>query len=107
EPGRAVAESDGAARYAGSHPMAGSERSGPLAASGQLFEGRAWAVTPGSGSGRRAVEVVHELARLAGDAAIEMDAAEPDQEVVLVSHLTHLLAVMAESQLHHVPYENL
>src|SRR5690625_3023536 len=103
EPGRAVAESDGAARYAGSHPMAGSERSGPLAASGQLFEGRAWAVTPGSGSGRRAVEVVHELARLAGAAAIEMDAAEHDQAVALVSHLPHLLSVLAASQLHDAP----
>ena len=34
------------ARYVGSHPMAGSERSGPLAASAALFDGRPWAVTP-------------------------------------------------------------
>ena len=33
-------------RYVGSHPMAGSERSGPLAASAALFDGRPWAVTP-------------------------------------------------------------
>ena len=34
------------ARYVGGHPMAGSERSGPLAASAALFDGRPWAVTP-------------------------------------------------------------
>ena len=36
----------GLARYVGGHPMAGSERSGPLAASAALFDGRPWAVTP-------------------------------------------------------------
>ena len=36
----------GVERYVGSHPMAGSERSGPLAASASLFDGRPWAVTP-------------------------------------------------------------
>ena len=44
-------------RYVGSHPMAGSERSGPLAASAALFDGRPWAITPhahvlGPGGGR-------------------------------------------------------
>src|SRR5699024_4157532 len=48
-------------------------------------------------------EVVHELARVAGAAAIEMDAAEHDQAVALVSHLPHLLAVLAASQLHDAP----
>ena len=32
--------------YVGSHPMAGSERSGPLAATAALFDGRPWAITP-------------------------------------------------------------
>ena len=36
----------GCERYVGGHPMAGSERSGPLAASAALFDGRPWAVTP-------------------------------------------------------------
>ena len=54
EPARVVAlEEPGAAdRYVGGHPMAGSERSGPLAATAALFDGRPWAVTPGE-SGRR------------------------------------------------------
>ena len=31
-------------RYVGGHPMAGSERSGPMASAPDLFEGRTWAV---------------------------------------------------------------
>lgn len=32
--------------YIGTHPMSGREKSGPLAASGDLFEGRPWVLTP-------------------------------------------------------------
>ena len=56
----------GAERYVGSHPMAGSERSGPLAASAALFDGRPWAVTPHRGSDPGAVAVVDALVALCG-----------------------------------------
>src|SRR6476469_3826964 len=46
------------ARYVGSHPMAGSERSGPLAASASLFDGRPWAVTPHAEASPEAVRCV-------------------------------------------------
>ena len=36
----------GADRYVGSHPMAGRERSGALAADADLFIGRPWVITP-------------------------------------------------------------
>src|SRR6476469_2481897 len=48
-------------RYVGSHPMAGSERSGPFAASAALFDGRPWAVTPHDGASPEAVAQVTEL----------------------------------------------
>ena len=54
------------AGYVGSHPMAGSERSGPLAATAALFEGRPWAVTPHVHSDPDAIHLVEELARLCG-----------------------------------------
>ena len=46
----------GADRYVGSHPMAGRERSGALAADADLFIGRPWVITPigaGESGGRR------------------------------------------------------
>ena len=60
------ADEDLLARYVGSHPMAGSERSGPLAASAALFDGRPWAITPHVHSAPDAVDLVEALARLCG-----------------------------------------
>ena len=62
----AVADVPGVERYVGGHPMAGSERSGPLAASAALFDGRPWAVTPHETSDQEAVELVEALVRLCG-----------------------------------------
>ena len=63
-PAAAVAEAaspEAAERYVGGHPMAGSERSGPLAASAALFDGRPWAVTPHATSDPDAVALVEAL----------------------------------------------
>lgn len=103
----AVTGLPGADRYVGSHPMAGSERSGPLAASAQLFEGRPWAVTPAASAQQEAIDAIYELARLAGAAAVRMAASEHDEAVALVSHLPHLLSVLAASQLHSAPESHL
>src|SRR6478672_2609203 len=54
---RAAGTSD-LGRYVGSHPMAGSERSGPLAGSASLFDGRPWAVTPHAEAAPGAVTTV-------------------------------------------------
>ena len=92
-----------AERYVGSHPMAGSERSGPMAASGRLFEGRAWAVTAHETSSSAAVGLVHELARHVGATVVDMDAGTHDEAVALVSHLPHLMSVLAAAQLGGAP----
>lgn len=105
--GRRIAPHPGASRYVGSHPMAGSERSGPMAASGRLFEGRAWAITADENSDPRAVATVRELATLAGAVAVDMDAGTHDEAVALVSHLPHLLSVLAAAQLNGAPTEHL
>src|ERR1700741_3500138 len=54
------------ARYVGSHPMAGSERSGPLAASASLFDGRPWAITPHPTSSDQAGDTIELLAVACG-----------------------------------------
>jgi prephenate dehydrogenase len=87
------------ARYVGSHPMAGSERSGPLAASAALFDGRPWAVTPHVHAAAAAIALVEALVRMCGATAVRLSPVEHDLAVARTSHLPHLLAVLAASQL--------
>lgn len=94
-------------RYVGSHPMAGSERSGPWAASADLFDGRAWAVTPHECSDARAVEVVRRLATDCGASVVEMSPVEHDAAVARVSHLPHLMSVLAAGALVDAPPQHL
>jgi prephenate dehydrogenase len=94
-------------RYVGSHPMAGSERSGPSAASANLFEGRAWAVTPHDTARRDAVEAVRALAVTCGASPVELSPEDHDAAVAQVSHLPHLLAVLAAARLVDAPYRHL
>jgi prephenate dehydrogenase len=79
--------------------MAGSERSGPLAASGALFDGRPWAVTPHVHAHPGAVRLVEELVELCGATTVRLTPVEHDLAVARTSHLPHLLAVLAASQL--------
>ena len=109
EPARVVALEEPAAadRYVGGHPMAGSEHSGPLAATAALFDGRPWAVTPGESATARAVALVEELARICGAVPVTMSPEEHDQAVARTSHLPHLLAVLVAGQLTEAPAEHL
>lgn len=97
----------GASRYVGSHPMAGSERSGPLAASAALFDGRPWAVTPDAGADADAVVLVEELAVVCGAVPVRLSPAEHDRAVARTSHLPHLLAVLVAGQLAEAPESHL
>ena len=94
-------------RYVGSHPMAGSERSGPLAASAALFDGRPWAVAPHDISAAGAVEVVTDLALACGATPFRFTPEEHDEAVARTSHLPHLLAVIAAGRLATAPREHL
>jgi prephenate dehydrogenase len=94
-------------RYVGSHPMAGSERSGPLAASAALFDGRPWAVTPHVHADPAAVGLVEELVRLCRATPVRLSPVEHDVAVARTSHLPHLLAVLAAGQLTNAVPEHL
>lgn len=85
-------------RYVGSHPMAGSERSGPLAASAKLFEGRPWAVCPDVHS-LQSVGPVESLVRACGAEVVRLSPKEHDHAVARTSHLPQLLSVLAAGQL--------
>ncbi len=103
----ATVDADRLGRYVGGHPMAGSELSGPWAATAELFQGRAWAVTPHPGSRPDAVDVVTGVARATGASVVTMTPAEHDVAVARVSHLPHLLSVLAAAQLGTAPAEHL
>lgn len=87
------------ARYVGSHPMAGRERSGAGHARGDLFEGRVWVVVPTEQSRPDAVEAVRRLAQDAGSAVVVMDARAHDEAVAAISHLPQVAASLVAAQL--------
>jgi prephenate dehydrogenase len=95
------------ARYVGSHPMAGSERSGPLAASAALFDGRPWAITPHDAADPDAVGLVESLVLECGASPRLMAPDEHDRAVARISHLPHLAAVLVAGRLAAAPEEHL
>lgn len=103
----ALSAAPGLERYVGSHPMAGSERSGPLAATAALFDGRPWAITPHASSTAYAVGLVEALVALCGGVPVRMSPAEHDLAVARTSHLPHLLASLAASALTGAPVDHL
>lgn len=95
------------ARYVGSHPMAGSERSGPFAAAADLFDGRTWAVTPHARSSPHAVAVVEALVETCGALAVRLAPDEHDLAVARTSHLPHLMAALTAGLLSGAPQAHL
>ncbi len=89
--------------FVGGHPLAGSERSGPTAARGDLFEGRPWVLTPSEDSGSGAVAAVTELVRLCNANAVVMDPDAHDRAVALVSHAPQVLASLVGARLVDAP----
>ena len=61
-------------RYCGSHPMAGSQHTGPLTARADLFTDRTWIITPHDTSSAQAVLAVQHMARACGARLVTMAA---------------------------------
>jgi prephenate dehydrogenase len=79
-------------QFVGSHPMAGSERTGIEAASARLFEGAVCMITPDEDSDAAAVAEISEFWRALGCVVRMLPPDVHDEIVALVSHLPHLLA---------------
>jgi prephenate dehydrogenase len=94
-------------RYVGSHPMAGSHRTGPLGARADLFVDRTWVVTPHDWEDYERTAVVERLADLCGSRVEIMSAAAHDVAVAQVSHLPQLMSSLVAGRLNAVPYRNL
>lgn len=79
-------------RFVGSHPMAGSERTGVGAAREDLFSGAMAVVTPTPGSDGAAVDSVCGLWEAVGSRVLRMTPARHDELVARSSHLPHFVA---------------
>jgi prephenate dehydrogenase len=97
----AAAHGVDAGTYIGGHPLAGLERSGPLAARVDLFDGRPWVLTPTAATARSALNRALELISLCGAVPVVMDAAEHDHAVALISHTPHVVSAIMAARLEH------
>ncbi|MEV0124846.1 prephenate dehydrogenase [Streptomyces sp. NPDC050703] len=87
------------ARYVGGHPLAGRERSGPLAARADLFEGRNWVLTPSGLTSDEAFERALELVALCDAHPVVMHSGDHDAAVAVTSHVPHLMASLMAARL--------
>jgi prephenate dehydrogenase len=87
------------ARYLGSHPMAGRERTGPLAARADLFLGRPWVITPHATTTTEQVVALEGLALDLGATPVRLEAERHDEAVALVSHAPQLVASLVAARL--------
>ncbi|MGW7043599.1 prephenate dehydrogenase [Streptomyces avermitilis] len=92
-------------RYIGGHPLAGRERSGPLAARADLFRGRAWVLTPTRLTSKTAFDRALDLIALCGAEPRVMRARTHDDAVALTSHAPHLVASLMAARLREGPPE--
>lgn len=81
-------------RYVGSHPMAGRERSGAMAARADLFVGRPWVVAPHATTAQSALLALEGLARDLDASIITMSPEDHDSAVALVSHVPQVISTL-------------
>lgn len=97
-----LAEAD-LGRYVGTHPMAGREKSGPVAARGEIFTSMPWVLCPSEMSLPGAVKTAHALAIDLGAVVSHMSADEHDAAVALISHLPQVMSSLLASRLQDTP----
>jgi len=89
------------ARFAGGHPLAGTQEHGFAAARVDLFTNAVVYVTPSQGGGGDAAarEVAHFWESVIGAQPVLMDAAQHDRQLALTSHLPQAVASLLAAYL--------
>lgn len=80
--------------FVGGHPMAGSEKAGPQAATADLFQGAIYCLTPSADARQEAVDTAEAFVRTVGARPYYIDPAEHDAYVAGISHLPFLLSTV-------------
>jgi prephenate dehydrogenase len=80
------------ARFVGGHPMAGSEQDGVEGATGDLFQGATWVLTPTAMTDAAAYAQVQQIVTTLGAEVVALPPERHDALVAVVSHVPHLTA---------------
>ena len=81
-------------RYVASHPIAGTENTGPEAAFENLFKGKVGIICEKERSDEDALTLAEELYAILGMNLVFMEAKDHDLHVAYVSHLSHVSSFM-------------
>jgi prephenate dehydrogenase len=87
---KAVASHPNRARFVATHPMWGTEHSGPAAAVKGAFKQKAAVICNPSESAADALQQAEEIYRLLGMHLVYMEAAAHDMHVAYISHVSHI-----------------
>jgi len=91
--------------FMGSHPMAGSEKSGMNHAKADLFDGKPCIITPSENTPELAMRTVRIFWENLGMKVFSMKPREHDRSVAYLSHLPHLLSSSLAHCLDEIPEE--
>lgn len=80
------------AHFMGSHPIAGSEKTGIEAGNSDLYDGRLTVVCPSDGTPDEAKAAISDLWKSAGSEVVEMSPSAHDAMLASTSHLPHMVA---------------
>jgi prephenate dehydrogenase len=79
-------------RFLGSHPLAGSEKTGAAHASADLFEGRLAILTPTKNTRAEDFDLLEQFWQSLGSVVLQMTPEEHDEALASTSHLPHVAA---------------
>ncbi|MFF7074068.1 prephenate dehydrogenase [Streptomyces pseudovenezuelae] len=87
------------ASFIGGHPLAGTDRSGPLAARADVFEDRPWILTPSARTDQSVLNRALELVSLCSGVPVIMDPLVHDRTLALTSHAPQLISTLMAATL--------
>ncbi|NDE71198.1 MAG: prephenate dehydrogenase [Actinobacteria bacterium] len=102
-PPQATLEALRSGKFLGTHPMAGRERGGARASQSDLFQGRAWFITPTNSSDRALISDARFVAETLGATVYEISPDDHDRLMAAISHLPQVVSSALASSINDLP----